>query len=495
MTFEDSFYEGPGDDCVAIKSGIQVNWTVPYVDVCKRPSKMIRVNNVTCVAAHGVTIGSEISGGVEDVRFTNMRLLASPGNGVAMVKLKNECGRGGFVRGIHWENLTAGSVGNGIYASRYGTAPTVHSCNASGTIRFSNLTARNIFVEDAVYSAYAVGGYKTPLAQQQFVGFSLENFTVRKFKALGTCENADVKLSGPISPAFPPCTNSSEPALKQDDAGAERRQPALCSQIGVRQDGVTVEGRQSTPYTLALATFSECVASCNQTADCVAVVFKGTGVSGNPSCGQSNETCCYRLSTCEDAGSHTGLSSAWSSFVFAPRPFRCGSDTDCSMAGRCNKATGHCSCAPGFAGRMCAALDLRSHAAAAYDPLPDHTQRKNTWCGSLIQAPETGLWHGFFTAMLDNCPVVDTFYQNGYILHATSMSPFGPFSNGSEVLPNWSTQPEIHFDPSSGTYVLMHSRFDSMKKRTNNQVAAFPCGKDGRKAPPPEGFDPKPKEA
>ena len=57
-------------------------------------------------------------------------------------------------------------------------------------------------------------GGETPLAQQQFLGFSLENFTVRKFKALGTCENADVKLSGPISPAFPPCTNSSEPALK-----------------------------------------------------------------------------------------------------------------------------------------------------------------------------------------------------------------------------------------------------------------------------------------
>ena len=35
-SFEDSYYEGPGDDCVAIKSGIQVNWTIPYVDLCKR---------------------------------------------------------------------------------------------------------------------------------------------------------------------------------------------------------------------------------------------------------------------------------------------------------------------------------------------------------------------------------------------------------------------------------------------------------------------------
>ena len=64
------------------------------------------MNNVTCIAAHGVTIGSEISGGVEDVLLSNMRLLDSPGGGVAMVKLKNECGRGGFVRNVRWENMT-----------------------------------------------------------------------------------------------------------------------------------------------------------------------------------------------------------------------------------------------------------------------------------------------------------------------------------------------------------------------------------------------------
>jgi polygalacturonase len=80
-----------------------------YVDVCNRPSRRIYVNNVTCVASHGITIGSEISGGVEDVFFSNMRLLASPGEGVAMVKLKNECGRGGYVRNIWWENMTVRS--------------------------------------------------------------------------------------------------------------------------------------------------------------------------------------------------------------------------------------------------------------------------------------------------------------------------------------------------------------------------------------------------
>jgi polygalacturonase len=207
-SFEDSFYEGPGDDCVAIKSGIQVNWTVPYVDLCHRPSRRIYVNNVTCIAAHGVTIGSEISGGVEDVLFSNMQLLNSPGNGVAMVKLKNECGRGGFVRNIRWENMTAGTVGNGISAGRYGTPATVNSCNSTGTIHFSNLTAKNIFVESAVDGAFEIAGYKTPSAPQQFLGFFLENFTVKSFSTLGSCSNADVHLVGSVSPTFPPCTNS-----------------------------------------------------------------------------------------------------------------------------------------------------------------------------------------------------------------------------------------------------------------------------------------------
>ena len=158
-----------------------------------------------------------------------MRLLASPGNGVAMVKLKNECGK---PRPLLWSprpepvwaNLTVflltkeafsfvrprrirpqhplgesngwrdgcgkrisfappfytkndqftktGSgrtrgntqkrdaflAGNGISAGRYGTAPDITSCNDTGTIRFSNLTARNIDVGDAVFSAYNVVG-------------------------------------------------------------------------------------------------------------------------------------------------------------------------------------------------------------------------------------------------------------------------------------------------------------------------------------------------
>jgi hypothetical protein len=107
----------------------------------------------------------------------------------------------------------------------------------------------------------------------------------------------------------------------------------------------------------------------------------------------------------------------------------------------------------------------------------------------MIEDTATGLWHGFFTSMLLNCPVVGAFYQNGQVLHATATSPLGPFENATVAVPNWATQPQISFDASTSTYVLLHSRYDSMYKRTAGNEAALPCDVDGRIAGPPIGFD------
>jgi hypothetical protein len=67
VSFVDSYYYG-GDDCVAIKSGVQVDGR-PYADTCKHPSRRIVVDNVTCAASHGLSIGSEVSAGVETSNF------------------------------------------------------------------------------------------------------------------------------------------------------------------------------------------------------------------------------------------------------------------------------------------------------------------------------------------------------------------------------------------------------------------------------------------
>ena len=93
--FVDSYYSG-GDDCVAIKSGKDENASAPWPCGLKFPAHNISVNNITCDGSHGLTVGSEMSGGVDGIRFTNIRIR----NSGPSVRIKSQCGRRAFVRNV-----------------------------------------------------------------------------------------------------------------------------------------------------------------------------------------------------------------------------------------------------------------------------------------------------------------------------------------------------------------------------------------------------------
>lgn len=80
-----------GDDCVAIKSGKN-----PEGNLIARPSKAIRVFDCSCGLGRGVCVGSEISGGVEDVKIWDCDLVCS----LFGLQIKGTKKRGGYVRGI-----------------------------------------------------------------------------------------------------------------------------------------------------------------------------------------------------------------------------------------------------------------------------------------------------------------------------------------------------------------------------------------------------------
>jgi len=68
MSLTDTFIHN-GDDCIAVKSGKQPSaWT------CDIPSENILIKNVTCAGSHGLTIGSEVAGGIRNVTFLNVRI-------------------------------------------------------------------------------------------------------------------------------------------------------------------------------------------------------------------------------------------------------------------------------------------------------------------------------------------------------------------------------------------------------------------------------------
>ncbi|KAJ4954226.1 hypothetical protein NE237_031058 [Protea cynaroides] len=100
-------YISVGDDGIAIKSG----WD-QYGIYYGRPSTNILIRNlvVRSMVSAGVSIGSEMSGGVSNVRVENLHVWSSR----RAVRIKTAPGRGGYVRHITYRNLTFDNVRVGI---------------------------------------------------------------------------------------------------------------------------------------------------------------------------------------------------------------------------------------------------------------------------------------------------------------------------------------------------------------------------------------------
>jgi polygalacturonase len=93
-----------GDDCIAVKSGRNADGRRVNV-----PSARILVTDCDFRAGHGgVTVGSEMSGGVRDVFAENLRM-SSPDLNIAL-RFKTNSLRGGFVDGYHARDITVGTV-------------------------------------------------------------------------------------------------------------------------------------------------------------------------------------------------------------------------------------------------------------------------------------------------------------------------------------------------------------------------------------------------
>ena len=97
-----------GDDCIAIKSGRNADGRRLNI-----PTENVIVRNCTMKDGHGgVTIGSEISGGVRNV-FVEKCIMDSPNLDRAL-RFKNNAMRGGLLDHIYMRDCTIGEVAEGV---------------------------------------------------------------------------------------------------------------------------------------------------------------------------------------------------------------------------------------------------------------------------------------------------------------------------------------------------------------------------------------------
>lgn len=90
-----------GDDAVAIKSGKN-----PEGNIINRPTRRIRIFDCVSHFGHGIVIGSEMSGGVEDVHIWDCDL----GQAMQGIEIKGTSKRGGYVRGLYLQDCTVARV-------------------------------------------------------------------------------------------------------------------------------------------------------------------------------------------------------------------------------------------------------------------------------------------------------------------------------------------------------------------------------------------------
>ncbi|KNC74132.1 hypothetical protein SARC_13311 [Sphaeroforma arctica JP610] len=90
-----------GDDCIAIKSGRDA-----AARRIGKPTQNVLVEDMAFGQCHGLTIGSEMSGGVQNVTIRNS-VSTNSKRGYPLIRIKTRQGRGSYVRDVTFSNITA----------------------------------------------------------------------------------------------------------------------------------------------------------------------------------------------------------------------------------------------------------------------------------------------------------------------------------------------------------------------------------------------------
>ncbi|HEY0461225.1 MAG TPA: glycoside hydrolase family 28 protein [Pyrinomonadaceae bacterium] len=165
VLIEDCYFD-TGDDCIAIKSGR--NDDGRRINV---PTENVIVRGCTMKDGHGgITIGSEISGGVRNVFGENCRM-DSPNLDHAL-RVKNNASRGGYLENFYFRNITIGQVAHAIITIDFNYE---EGAKGKYTPVMKNFVADNIKSGKSDYVMDAQGFENAPIVGIQIKNSTFEN--------------------------------------------------------------------------------------------------------------------------------------------------------------------------------------------------------------------------------------------------------------------------------------------------------------------------------
>ncbi|KAL3653558.1 hypothetical protein CASFOL_003239 [Castilleja foliolosa] len=154
-----------GDDCIAVKSG----WD-QYGIQFGIPTQNLSITRLTCISPDSavIALGSEMSGGIQNVRAENIYAL----NSQSGVRIKTAIGRGGFVKDIYVKNMNFDTIKYMFWATgAYGSHPD------PGFDPKALPTIKNINFRDVVAKNVTYVGDLSGIKGDPFTGICISNVT------------------------------------------------------------------------------------------------------------------------------------------------------------------------------------------------------------------------------------------------------------------------------------------------------------------------------
>ncbi|XP_059440932.1 probable polygalacturonase [Corylus avellana] len=212
-----------GDDCVAVKSG----WD-EYGIAYGMPTKQLVIRRLTCISPFSavIALGSEMSGGIQDVRAEDIVAIDSESG----VRIKTAVGRGGFVKDIYVRGMTMKTMKWAFWMTgNYGShADNNYDPNAFPVIQ--NINYHDMVAENVTMAARLEGipGYP-------FTGICISNVTIELAKAAKKVPWNCTDVAGISSSVVP------KPCELLPDQGPEKRTACNFPEDSLPIDNVQVQ--------------------------------------------------------------------------------------------------------------------------------------------------------------------------------------------------------------------------------------------------------------
>ncbi|XP_010519488.1 PREDICTED: probable polygalacturonase isoform X2 [Tarenaya hassleriana] len=165
-TLIEDCYVVSGDDCIAVKSG----WDQYGIKV-GIPTQQLSIRRLTCISpdSAGVALGSEMSGGIRDVRIEDSTMI----NTQSGIRIKTAIGRGGYVKDIFARRIMMKTMKYVFWMSgAYNQHPDEHF-DPKALPEITNINYRDMMADNVTISARLDG-----IEKDQFTGICISNVNI-----------------------------------------------------------------------------------------------------------------------------------------------------------------------------------------------------------------------------------------------------------------------------------------------------------------------------